>query len=107
MAVGLRVRDPETGDLRLDTTYRMARVLGIFTTKQLSGSRWDNGLTQGDLFFRVGLVNDTDPSDYPYTNFLARLPYYSVTKSGTSLYWDVGLDALPATQSLQILYGVY
>jgi len=86
----------------------MGRVLGVLTTQAYSGSVGNSGLTQGELFYRLGLVPTGAPNTYPSTNFINQLSSLSIFASGAVLSWAISWPAgLPAGYSFQIVYGVY
>lgn len=110
MNAGIRLRNPQTGALILDSTYRMGRVLGVHITSSASGAIAALGTLQGALFYRLGLVPVGNPNQYPITNFIGRLSRESVIASGGVLSWSLawhGDEGLPPGYSYQILYGVY
>ncbi|QIW86451.1 hypothetical protein AMA1_23 [Achromobacter phage AMA1] len=107
MATGLRVRDPNTGEIVMDTTYRVGRVLDTLFTTANSGSIYNAGLAQGEMFYRIGITNNQNV--YPSTNFITSLMALSVWASGTTLNWSITWrpgQALPAGYVYAIMYGV-
>ncbi|AJD82794.1 hypothetical protein AVV28_gp28 [Achromobacter phage JWX] len=108
MATGLRVRDPNSGRIVMDTSYRAGRVLDTIFFTANSGNSFNAGLSQGELFYRIGATNNT--AVYPDTNILAQLNSLSVYKSGQYIYWSIGWgpnQALPPGYVWALMFGVY
>ena len=94
MPQGLQVFD-ENGNMTLDVTDRLTRVLGEFQTGKVSGSITDSNLSSGIPWYII--KNSSDGRGYKYAPFLI-----TFTSNGAS--WTFGSGTIV---SKNITYGVY
>jgi hypothetical protein len=95
MAYGLRVRDGSTGNITVDITDRLTRVMGTFSTGTVSGS-FPVGGASGTVWFLV-----LDNAQYSRT-VLAPV----VTLSSNVIAWNFPTTQY-GTRSVDVMYGVY
>jgi len=93
MAIGLRIRRPDTGAVLLDTTTSMTRMLGsVLTVANTAGALTHPGFATGIGFAVVNPVQAITPTD--------TFPSASVDTNGV-LSWTA------ATVPVLIVYGVH
>lgn len=96
MPQGLQVWD-ENGQLEVDVTSRLTRIIGSFTTTEgvnVSGSVVDDRLLDGQPWY----VIQQTPSSRPW------LPIISI--SGNTISWS-SRGGSSVTRSVNVVYGVY
>lgn len=92
MAYGLVVRDA-AGNVILDTSTRLTRILGTFNTGTSNGSITDGNLAQGTPFW---FISDGYGSGDGFTA--------DISVSGTTISWTI--TGTPKI-ACQFVYGVY
>lgn len=91
-AYGLVIRNPNTGEVILNVTDRLTRIVGTFTAGPAAGSITVPSDIEGDIFFfPVGFLSYTFGNGSQGT----------FTVSGRTISWGV----LPS--ALAMYYGVY
>nr|WP_092069553.1 hypothetical protein [Dendrosporobacter quercicolus]NSL47514.1 hypothetical protein [Dendrosporobacter quercicolus DSM 1736]SDL92505.1 hypothetical protein SAMN04488502_1011194 [Dendrosporobacter quercicolus] len=97
MPCGLQIWDAN-GNLTLDVTDRLTRVLGTFSTGTTDGSHTDAALAFGTPWIHA-------TSSYPYNSYACQY-----TVSGTTISWTF-IEGSPFNQDGKrpeyVIYGVY
>lgn len=96
MANGFRVRNAQTGEVTVDMTTKLTKVLGTYTTSSSAGSMTDPGFAAGNPFFVI--LGSQAPNDDSRTATL--------TAHANSISWDF-VDAGNSNKKTTFLYGVY
>jgi hypothetical protein len=100
MTVGLRVRDRTTGQVIVEYTDRMTRIVGSFSTGTAAGSVTVD-LSLGTGWAAVMEVPPTNPNIANYYR------YPRVTVTGNIISWDFPGDSSWTILSCVVLYGVH
>nr|DAL63676.1 MAG TPA_asm: hypothetical protein [Bacteriophage sp.] len=102
MTVGLRVRDVSTGQVTVEVTDRLTRVIGTFNTGTASGS-----LTVSDFSSGSGWACILE-APRPSLNIANNYRYPRVRISGDVISWDFpGPYASWLAVACDVIYGVY
>jgi hypothetical protein len=94
MASGLRVWD-NVGNLLIDTSTRMGRVLGQISTGTADGSVTSAGFATGAPFYAI----------VPKSGSPAAINTPNITITGNTMSWS--FSGVPSPQDSLVLYGVY
>lgn len=101
MAVGMRIRDPNTGVIVLEISDRLTRIIGNINSGSSPGSISVPGFAYGEGWAAV--VEGVNPN----AALFSRVRYPRISISGTNLSWDFpGIPQDPIVACL-IVYGVY
>lgn len=97
MPQGLQIRDAN-GNMILDITDRLTRVLGSFSTGTTDGSHTDAALSSGTPWLHATSSN-------PFNVYVCK---YTIT--GNTISWafsNLGYIAAGSRQAEYVIYGVY
>lgn len=99
MSVGLRVRDPSTGEVLVTIDTRMTKILGSFNTGTTSGSITDGNLTAlagAQPFFTTLPPQGSGGQDTP-----------SISVSGNVISWSWKYSNAGGHAAVDVIYGFY
>lgn len=96
MPNGLRIRDPNTGQVIVDITDRLTKVVGVTSTGTSNGSISPPAFSQGTPFFCV-LSPPLDFESYVYPTLYV---------DGNRIRWEFTDYYLP-NESVDFVYGIY
>ncbi|SEO63176.1 hypothetical protein SAMN02800692_1503 [Luteibacter sp. UNC138MFCol5.1] len=98
MAVGLRVRDPDTGQELITLTTHLTKVLGTFNTGTSDGAIADGNLANGTPFFATMPSGDASSGSIP--------PTIVASSTGITWSWPSGIGS-GYRRSVDVTYGFW
>jgi len=109
MPQGLQVFD-ENGNLKIDITNRLCKVLGTLDTGFTAGSITDSNVQVGDIWifpYRAEMPSNYDPGGDAVSGVLYAVQRPVFQKTSTGISWTFPASAAKYNQRMYCYYGVY